>query len=36
MVGTGRWASEEIEMHGTVIAKGDMVWISLMAANTQR
>jgi cytochrome P450 len=34
MVGTGRWASEEIEMHGTVIAKGDMVWISLMAANT--
>ena len=34
MVGTGRWASEDIEMHGTVIAKGDMVWISLMAANT--
>ncbi len=34
MVGTGRWASENIEMHGTVIAKGDLVWISLMAANT--
>ena len=34
MVGTGRWASEEIEMHGTVIAQGDMVWISLMGANT--
>jgi cytochrome P450 len=34
MVGTGRWASEDIEMHGTAIAKGDMVWISLMAANT--
>jgi cytochrome P450 len=34
MVGTGRWASEEIEMHGTVIARGDLVWLSLMAANT--
>ena len=34
MVGTARWASEDIEMHGKVIAKGDLVWISLMAANT--
>jgi cytochrome P450 PksS len=34
MVGTGRWASEDVEMHGTVIKKGDMVWISLLAANT--
>lgn len=34
MVGTVRWASEDIEMHGTVIEKGDLVWISLMAANT--
>lgn len=34
MVGTGRWASENIELHGRIIAKGEMVWISLMAANT--
>ncbi len=34
MVGTARWASEDIEMHDTVIAKGDVVWISLLAANT--
>jgi len=34
MVGTARWASEDIDMHGTLIAKGDMVWISLLATNT--
>jgi len=34
MVGTGRWASEDVEMHGTRIAQGEMVWISLLGANT--
>ena len=34
MVGTGRWASADIELHGTVIAQGEMVWLSLLAANT--
>jgi cytochrome P450 len=33
MVGTGRWAREDVEMHGVVIARGDMVQLSLMAAN---
>src|SRR5579884_1236909 len=33
MVGTGRWAREDVEMHGTLIAQGDMVQLSLMAAN---
>jgi cytochrome P450 len=33
MVSTGRWASEDVEMHGMVIARGDMVQLSLMAAN---
>jgi len=34
MVGTGRWAREDVEMHGVHIAQGDMVWVSLMGANT--
>ena len=34
MVGTGRWASEDVEMHGKRIAQGEMVWISLLGANT--
>jgi cytochrome P450 len=34
IIGTGRWASEDIEMHGTLIPKGEMVLVSLMGANT--
>jgi cytochrome P450 len=34
MTGTGRWASEDVDMHAMVIAQGDMVHLSLMAANT--
>jgi cytochrome P450 len=34
IIGTGRWASEDIEMHGTIIPKGDMVLVSLMGANS--
>ncbi|HET8845157.1 MAG TPA: cytochrome P450 [Ktedonobacteraceae bacterium] len=34
MVGTGRWASEDVEMYGKRIAQGEMVWLSLMGANT--
>jgi cytochrome P450 len=34
IIGTGRWASEDIEVHGTLIPKGEMVLVSLMGANT--
>jgi cytochrome P450 len=34
IIATGRWASEDIEWHGTLIPKGDMVLVSLMGANT--
>lgn len=34
IIATGRWASEDIELHGTLIPKGDMVLVSLMGANT--
>jgi cytochrome P450 len=34
IIGTGRWASEDIEMHGTLIPKGEMVLVSLMGANS--
>ncbi|GHO97833.1 cytochrome P450 [Reticulibacter mediterranei] len=34
IIGTGRWASEDIELHDTLIPKGDMVLVSLMGANT--
>jgi cytochrome P450 len=33
MVSTGRWAREDVEMYDMVIAQGDMVQLSLMAAN---
>jgi cytochrome P450 len=34
LLSTPRWASEEVTMHGKVIRKGEPVFVSLLAANT--
>jgi cytochrome P450 len=34
IIGTARWAGNDIEWQGTLIPKGDMVLVSLMGANT--
>jgi cytochrome P450 len=31
---TQRWANENVEMHGKLISEGDMVYLAVMAANT--